>query len=128
MVNDKASDDAGVSKHTGLAHEVEGVASGIVVGALLGVAGGPPGVIAGIVIGGVAGAITAAGLELAGEQTAARARELDVELGIDGGDVGAPNLQHAPATRAAYSIASAGSVGSGDEWPAEGPMQCPDGD
>jgi hypothetical protein len=49
-------------------------------------------------------------------------RELDAEIGVSGGDLGAPNLKHPPATTGVYSAASSGAGASG-ESPAEGPMQ-----
>jgi hypothetical protein len=52
--------------------------------------------------------------------------KLDAEIGVSGGELGAPNLAHPPAKVGAYSGSSAGS-GEGDgEEPSEGPMQTPD--
>ena len=107
-------------------HEGEGAASGAVLGAAIGAVAGPPGIVAGAVIGGVTGALTAAGLDNAAQCRTERDRELDEEIGVMGGDIGAPNLKHpGPVGGAACSAASAGAGSSGGEQPAEGPMQAP---
>jgi hypothetical protein len=113
-------------QHQHLVHDAEGAASGAVAGAVLGAAAGPPGVVAGAIIGAVAGAITAEVLETDGERTAAHDRELDEEIGVSGGDIGAPNLKHPKAKVGAYSSASAGAAAPDGEEPAEGPMQTPE--
>ena len=79
---------------------------------------------AGALIGGVAGAVAASALEKDAAQKAAHTRELDEQIGVTGGDLGAPNLKHPPARVGAYSAASVGAATSGDddEEPAEGPM------
>ena len=121
----KNATTAGTQHRQHLVHEAEGVASGAVAGALLGAVAGPPGVVAGAVIGAAAGAVAAFALDNEAERQAARTRELDDEIGVTGGTLGAPNLEHPPATTGAYSAASAGvSTADGDE-PAEGPMPSP---
>ena len=112
--------------HQHLVHDTEGAASGAVAGAVLGAAAGPPGIVAGAIIGAVAGALTAEVLETDGERVAAHDRELDEEIGVSGGDLGAPNLKHPPAKVGAYSAASAGAGASDGEQPAEGPIQTPE--
>lgn len=107
-------------------HEAEGTASGALVGAVVGAMAGPPGVVAGAIVGGVAGAITGAALDHESSQRAARDRELDEAIGVSGGDIGAPNLAHPPATVGAYSSASAGVTTTSGDTPAEGPMQPPE--
>ena len=109
-----------------LAHEIEGGASGAFAGAVVGAAAGPPGILAGTIIGGLAGAIAGAGLDTAASQQSTRTSVLDAEIGISGGDLGAPNLAHPPARVGAYSAASAGAGSSSGEEPAEGPMQVPE--
>jgi hypothetical protein len=108
-------------------HEAEGVASGAIAGAVVGAAAGPPGVVAGAVLGGAAGAAAARALENDEARHSARTRELDEEIGVMGGDLGAPNLKHPPARIGAYSLASAGAGGgaSSDDEPAEGPIATP---
>jgi polyisoprenoid-binding protein YceI len=46
-----------------------------------------------------------------------RERELDDDIGVSGGDLGAPNLKHAPPTSGVYSQASSG-VAPSEEPPA----------
>jgi hypothetical protein len=106
-----------------VAHEAEGVASGAAAGAVLGAAAGPAGAVAGALIGAAAGAAAASALEKDAARKAAHARELDEEIGVTGGDLGAPNLKHPPARVGAYSGASVGvATPGGDEEPAEGPI------
>jgi hypothetical protein len=78
------------------------------------------------VVGGVAGALTGEALDNESSRRAARTRELDEQIGVSGGDMGAPNLAHPPATVGAYSTASSGAVTPSDHAPAEGPMQAPE--
>lgn len=111
-----------------IAHEAEGGASGALVGAALGAAAGPPGMVAGALIGSMAGALAGAALDTESLRQTARTRELDAEIGVSEGELGAPNLEHPPATVGAFSAASAGtSPSSGDDEPAEGPIQPPQG-
>jgi Glycine zipper len=107
-------------------HEAEGAASGAFVGAVVGAAAGPAGVAAGAVMGGIAGALAGAALDRDATEQTARNRELDAEIGVSGGDLGAPNLEHPPAKIGAYSAASVGEGRSGDGEPAEGPIQPPE--
>jgi len=112
----------GVDGDTYAAHEALGAAGGALTGGILGSIAGPPGVAAGVILGGVAGAVTEAALENGAVEEGARERELDAELGISGGDIGAKNLRHPPPKRGAYSGASAGADGPSGDAPAEGPM------
>jgi hypothetical protein len=105
-----------------LAHEVEGVAAGAIAGAALGAAAGPPGAVAGAVIGGAVGAIAAVALDNQAAESVQRQRTLDEEIGVIGGVIGAPNLEHPPAKVGAYSPASVGEGSSSDSAPAEGPI------
>jgi hypothetical protein len=109
-----------------LVHEVEGGASGALAGAVIGAAAGPPGIVAGAIIGGVAGAMAGAALDDESSREASRTRTLDAQIGVSGGDLGAPNLKHPPAKIGAYSAASAGAGSSADGAPAEGPLQPPE--
>jgi uncharacterized membrane protein len=110
-----------------LEHDAEGAASGAVAGAVFGAMAGPPGMVAGAVIGAVAGAVAASALDIDSELRAKHTRELDEAIGVSGGDLGAPNLKHPPATIGAYSAGSTAGGGASDESePAEGPMQTPE--
>jgi hypothetical protein len=106
-------------------HEAGGAAGGALTGAVLGAIGGPAGAAAGAVIGGVVGAIVAK----IGDEEAARVSfhdgELDEAIGVNGGDLGAPNLEHPPASRGTYSAGSAGGGGGGG-GSAGGPMPVPE--
>ncbi len=109
-----------------LAHEAEGVAAGAIAGAALGAAAGPPGAVAGAIIGGVVGAVTGAVLDTQVAESAEHERALDEEIGVTGGEIGAPNLKHPPAKVGAYSSASVGTGSSSDATPAEGPISEPE--
>jgi len=106
-------------------HEAEGGAAGAVAGGVLGAVGGPPGVVAGAVIGAAAGALAgfAADRESAARET--EEAKLDREIGVSDGELGAPNLEHPPATVGTYSGSSTGTSSTDGEAPAEGPMQPP---
>ena len=114
------------SSNQRLAHEAEGAAAGALAGAALGVAAGPPGALAGAVMGAAVGAIAAATLDTQAAEAAQGERRLDEEIGVIGGEIGAPNLKHPPAKVGAYSSASAGGSSSSDSTPAEGPMSEPE--
>jgi len=100
--------------------------SGAFVGGVVGAAAGPPGIVAGAIMGGVAGALSALALETWNDTISARTRELDEEIGVIGGDLGAPNLEHPPALIGAYSAASMGAAGGAEHTPAEGPIDPPE--
>jgi hypothetical protein len=110
-----------------VAHEAEGGAAAAVAGAVVGAGAGPAGIVAGTIIGAVAGALAGAAMDTESARQAARVRELDAQIGVSEGELGAPNLDHPSATVGAYSVQSAGVGGSSsDEQPAEGPIQAPD--
>jgi polyisoprenoid-binding protein YceI len=100
-------------------HEAEGGASGALAGAIFGASAGPPGAIAGAIIGGVAGALAGAVMDQEASGKEQRERELDDDIGLNGGDLGAPNLKHPPPTSGAHSHASSG-VAPSEEPPAGG--------
>jgi hypothetical protein len=116
------------SHHTDTCHlmrEIEGGAAGLVAGAIVGAAAGPPGVVAGAMLGAAAGTTAGFALDIAVRTEEQRTRELDAEIGVTAGSLGAPNLAHPPAKIGAYSGASAGvPAPHGDV--AEGPVQTPD--
>jgi len=107
-------------------HEAEASVGGALAGAALGAFGGPAGAAAGAVIGGIVGAVAAGVAEKNSADHAARDGELDAEIGVSGGDLGAPNLEHPPARTGLYSMASTGAGASDDAAPSAGPMQAPD--
>ncbi len=115
--------DAHFHRHP--AHEAGGAAGGAIAGAALGSVAGPPGAAAGAVIGGVIGAFVARIADEEAERASFHDGELDAAIGVSGGDIGAPNLEHPPAVRGTYSAGAAGaSTGAGGA--AEGPMQTPE--
>jgi uncharacterized membrane protein len=114
------------SQHPHLVHDVEGAASGAVVGAAVGAMAGPPGVVVGALIGAAAGALAVEAMGTESDRRAAHEAELDEEIGVVGGDLGAPNLKHPPAKVGAYSAAAAGVAAAPAAEPAEGPMQTPE--
>jgi hypothetical protein len=105
-----------------IAREVAGAVGGAIAGGVLGAIGGP----AGVVVGATLGAATGAGAEKVTEGMLAKRRKrdevLDGEIGVSGGELGAPNLAHPPARVGAYSTPSSGA-GSVGRTPAEGPME-----
>lgn len=104
-------------------HEAEAGLGGALAGAAMGIIGGPAGAAVGAVIGGVVGAVTAGVSELNGDDLAAIDRELDADIGVIGGDIGAPNLKHPPVKAGLFSGASSGAGQMGGAEPGEGPKQ-----
>ncbi|MDB4942195.1 MAG: hypothetical protein JWP97_1729 [Labilithrix sp.] len=107
-------------------HEAEGGLGGALAGAAVGAIAGPPGALAGAIIGGVVGALAVAAVDQDLGDQAAVDRQLDADIGVSGGDLGAPNLRHPPAVRGVYSAQSAGASGEAGSSPPEGPMQTPE--
>jgi hypothetical protein len=108
----------------GRASRVETAAlSGAVAGAAAGAIAGPGGILAGAAVGGAAGAIAGAALADEAEQRHAHERELDRDIGVTEGDLGAADPSQPPARVGAYSGASAGVGGSSGSTPSEGPIQ-----
>jgi hypothetical protein len=106
-----------------LEHEAEGGVSGALAGLAVGSIAGAPGAIAGALIGGAVGAVAFRVLDRAAVSHGETNERLDEEIGVMGGDLGAPNLEHPRATSGAYSAASSGGGGGDEPVPAEGPMQ-----
>jgi outer membrane lipoprotein SlyB len=80
-------------------HEAEAGALGALGGAVAGAGAGLPGALVGAAVGAIAGAIAGAALDSADSDRSARTRKLDAEIGVSGGDLGAPNLLHPPERR-----------------------------
>lgn len=99
---------------------------GVVAGAALGAFAGPPGVVAGAIIGSAAGAVLAIAQNRQMHRNAEDDDLYDEELGIIGGELGSPNLEHPPATVGTYSAASAGVATGTDLRVAEGPLSLPE--
>jgi hypothetical protein len=91
-----------------------------------GIAAGPPGFIAGLCAGSAMGAATAWAAFGGASDAADRDSQLDIDIGVHGPDLGAPNLKHPPVEIGAFSreASGAGSVNE-DEVQADGPIQPP---
>jgi hypothetical protein len=120
----KVADEASRNARRRIEREAEAGASGALVGAVVGASAGPPGVLAGALIGGVAGALAGAVMDQESSAREQRTRELDAEIGVSGGDLGAPNLAHPAPTGSTYSASPSG-VSPGGEAPAEAPVLVP---
>ncbi|HVY25754.1 MAG TPA: hypothetical protein VHB79_04355 [Polyangiaceae bacterium] len=100
-----------------------GALGGAGMGALF---GGPAGAAVGAVVGAGMGAATAWAADRGATDAADRDSQLDLDIGVHGPDLGAPNLKHPPPTVGAYSLAATGTGGSGqDVIDADGPIQPP---
>jgi hypothetical protein len=105
------------------AKPLAGASAGLVAGAALGAFAGPIGAVAGGIAGVVVGAAAGVALD-AQEVTAADAeKQLDEEIGVIGGSIGAAPPNAPRATRGAFSAESSGlGGGTVESAPAEGPM------
>ena len=106
---------------------VADAAAGAVAGAAIGSMAGPVGAVAGAAIGGAMGAAAGIAVESANRAHEIVDAKLDEDIGVYGGDLGAPNLEHPPAKIGAFSSASSGA-GRSSHAPAEGPMSPGDSD
>jgi outer membrane lipoprotein SlyB len=77
-----------------------GAVSGAIAGGAAGSIAGPAGAVAGLVVGGAVGAVAGLAMSDASERRHARAAKIDLEIGVTGGELGAPSLKH-PATATA---------------------------
>jgi uncharacterized membrane protein len=111
-----------------LAREATGAVAGAAVGAALGAMAGPPGIAAGAAIGAVAGAMAERVVGRDRDESAKEDARLDAEIGVTGGELGAPNLRHPPARVGAFSGASVGAGQRGGGTSAEGPISGAEGD
>ena len=118
----KVNKEPPVSKHHALSGRDAGAIAGEVAGAVLGSAGGPAGTVAGMVLGGMAGALTGEVLDRESIRSEVHERELDDEIGVTHGDLGAAQPHAPPARRGTPSAASCGATDGGGT-PAEGPIQ-----
>ena len=104
-------------------HDTEvGAVAGEFVGAIVGSAAGPVGTVAGMIVGAAAGALTAHVLEDEKRRAWKHDAELDEEIGVTAGDLGAAPPDAPPARIGAPSGASCG-IGFSGGTPAEGPIQ-----
>jgi hypothetical protein len=111
-----------------LEHEAEAGAAGAIIGAVLGSIAGPPGAAVGAVLGAAAGALTGNAIDSGKAADTTEETKLDGEIGVSGGELGAPNLEHPPAKIGAFSGGSMGSSAgteSDNDEPDEGPKYTP---
>jgi phage tail tape-measure protein len=101
--------------------------SGAVAGAALGAVAGPPGIVAGGLVGTALGMLAGVGLDNAERVHDERDKELDDDIGVTKGDLGAAPPDAPPPRSGAYSGASAG-FGTSHGTPSEGPMSGTDED
>lgn len=98
-----------------------GAIAGELAGAVIGSVAGPVGAVAGMVIGAVAGAVAGEEMSVESERASKHDAELDEEIGVTKGDLGA--VQPGGPPRSGHvSLASLG-LSPGGSAPAEGPMQ-----
>jgi hypothetical protein len=97
--------------------------AGAAAGAAMGVLAGPAGAVAGAVIGGMIAAVAGAALHEEHTYENAEDAQLDRDIGVFGGDIGAAAPDAPMSRRGLFHAASMGiSVGS-SPVPSEGPMQ-----
>jgi hypothetical protein len=96
--------------------------SGAIAGAVMGSVAGPPGIVAGGIVGTAMGIVAGVALDNADRVHDSRDKELDDDIGVTKGDLGAAGPNAPKARRGAYSAASAGAGGPSGTT-AEGPMQ-----
>lgn len=99
---------------------------GVAAGAALGAFAGPVGVVAGALIGSGVGAAFAIAQNRQMHRDSEVVDRYDEELGVIGGELGAPSLDHPPAVVGTYSAGATGMKTSVEPEVAEGPLQLPD--
>ena len=122
---DEATATEGTLVHLAIRHHGEEAllsVSGAVTGAATGAVAGPPGILAGAVVGAAMGMAIGKALDREDDRQRLHDEELDREIGVDGGDLGAAALDQPPSRVGAYSAPSAGA-GSSSPCASEGPMQ-----
>lgn len=103
------------------------IVAGAAVGAVAGVVAGPPGAAVGALIGGIAGAAAGVAIERGEHEKQAHDEQLDRDIGVSGGSIGAPWLEHPPPVHGLYHSATLGISRGGDAEPSDGPIQNVDG-
>jgi outer membrane lipoprotein SlyB len=89
------------------------------------VVAGTAGLGVGIVLGGAAAALGAWATQRQEQEMAERDSQLDIEIGVDDGDIGVPGLEHPPAKVGAFSKEVSGAGSSTEVTPASGPFLRP---
>lgn len=96
--------------------------AGAAAGALVGALAGPPGAAVGALIGGAVGAAAAVATERSEHEKQAHEEQLDRDIGVIGGTIGEPSLQHPPPSHGLFHADTLG-VASGGMEASDGPMQ-----
>lgn len=105
-----------------------GIAVGLAGAGIGGAMAGPPGAVVGLLIGGALGASAGWVAMLRGKIDTERETRRDREIGVIGGDLGAPGLQHPPSKIGAFSREASGAGSAAEPEQAEGPIQPPPGE
>lgn len=117
-------------EHDGLPHShphggaAAGAGAGAASGAIIGSFGGPIGAVAGALIGAGIGAATGEAISQEIHDHDVRDKELDDQIGVTSGDLGAADPNQPPASRGTYSMGAAGggSTGGGGGTQDAGPI------
>ena len=106
-------------------HRTESIVavSGSVAGAVVGSVAGPIGTVAGAIVGSVIGAAAGAVLEQENEREHLHDEQLDHDIGVFDGELGAADPDAPPAKIGAFSSGSSGAGAAPAPRPSEGPMQ-----
>jgi hypothetical protein len=108
--------------HRGVGGGMLGALGGAGMGAIV---AGPVGAAAGTIVGAAMGASIAWAADRGAQEAADRDSQLDIEIGVHGPDLGAPNLEHPPPTIGAFSREASGGGGGSEPVVAEGPILPP---
>ncbi len=124
------SDDTAIAVVPEHTHPLRGASTlaGAVAGAAIGAIAGPGGAIAGGLLGTAIGAIAGQTLDQKDTEESEHDQQLDRDIGVTEGDLGAASPDQPPARRGVYSAGSAGVSGAGGSVPSEGPMRDLDSD
>jgi Glycine zipper len=122
-VNDTKHDD-----HAGAGELAAEALVGAAAGAATGTLGGPPGMVIGALLGGAIGAAAGVMLHRERAEHAAEEEQLDRDIGVSGGNIGAAPPDAPRSVRGTFHAASMGVGGGGTQAPSEGSMQTLDED
>jgi hypothetical protein len=128
----RSADDASVNQAVARIRELTrpnagsalvGMMAGAAAGAPTGANTGPVGIAIGAVIGSAIGASSGVAMDLIELEHRVHDEQLDRDIGVSGGDIGAGDvLTHPPPRHSLFSAGVAGAGGRVSHAPAEGPM------
>lgn len=119
--NSKVETAAGVPAPSSAPFALE-VLAGMAAGAATGAIAGPPGMIAGALIGSAVGAAASIALDAQDTEESRTNEELDREIGVIDGSLGAAPPNQPPAVRGTFSVAAMGLSNEAEVPPTEGPI------